>query len=78
MSILQTLLLAVSMGMGTWVIKTQLESVAAINELRYQLREANRGRWSISHQAEYNAVLGTLNTTIKTPDVRKIAKEIDP
>lgn len=78
MNILQLLLLAVLIGLGTWVVSSIQEQGKALTELKYQLRDSARARWGIGHQMEYNAQLGALNATLRTPDVRKIAKENEP
>lgn len=78
MNILQLLMLAVLIGLGTWVVNSIQEQGKAIMDMKYQLRDSTKGRWGINHQTEYNAQLGALNATLRTPDVRRIAKDNEP
>ena len=78
MNILQLLMLAILIGLGTWVINSIQSQSAAIADLKYQLRDAGKNRWGSNHQYEYNAQLGVLNATLRTPDVRRIVKENEP
>ena len=78
MNILQLLMLAVALGMGGWVVRSIQEQGREISEMKYQLRDSTKNRWSALHQNEYNFQLGTLNATLRTPDVRKIVKDTEP
>lgn len=78
MNILQLIMLAGIIGLGTWMVSSIQAQGKAIMEMQYQLRDSSRARWGIGHQVEYNVQLGTLNATLRTPDVRKIAKENEP
>lgn len=78
MNIIQLLLLAVLVGIGTWAVTSIQSQGKSITDMQYQLRDATKGRWGLVHQLDYNAQLGTLNATLRTPDVRRISKENEP
>jgi hypothetical protein len=81
-SIIQSVLLLIAIGMGTWVVRSVNDHGHEISECRWEIRRLNeklealtKTRWSVAAQMQYNAELNTLNATLKTPDVRRIAND---
>jgi hypothetical protein len=83
LGILLSLLLAGANLLGAHVLLGVREQAVQINALTLQVRLLShqldgmtKERWTVAQQVQYSSELATLNQTLRTPDVRKISREV--